>query len=166
MAGRGPVVVFGATGAQGGSVVRALLAEGSGEVRAVTRRPGSAAAAQVRQLGARVVAADLDDGRTLEPALAGAYGAFVVTDFWNHCSREREVEQVAPCRRGPGAWQRCGRAAAGRGCSRSSSCSLASPAGSGLRSAAVTGLCKWIGSRFLQSQNSFPAPTLSHAEMP
>ncbi|XP_027324590.3 nmrA-like family domain-containing protein 1 [Anas platyrhynchos] len=93
MAGRGPLVVFGATGAQGGSVVRALLAEGTGEVRAVTRRPGGRAAAQLRRLGARVVAADLDDGRTLEPALEGAYGAFVVTDFWEHCSQEREVEQ-------------------------------------------------------------------------
>uniref|UniRef100_A0A8B9VA15 NmrA-like family domain-containing protein 1 n=1 Tax=Anas zonorhyncha TaxID=75864 RepID=A0A8B9VA15_9AVES len=93
MAGRGPLVVFGATGAQGGSVVRALLAEGTREVRAVTRRPSSRAAAQLRRLGARVVAADLDDGRTLEPALEGAYGAFVVTDFWEHCSQEREVEQ-------------------------------------------------------------------------
>lgn len=85
-------------------MVRALLAEGTGEVRAVTRRPGSRAAAQLRRLGARVVAADLDDGRTLEPALAGAYGAFVVTDFWEHCSQEREVEQVAPCCPRPLTW--------------------------------------------------------------
>lgn len=115
-------------------MVRALLAEGTGEVRAVTRRPSSRAAAQLRRLGARVVAADLDDGRTLEPALEGAYGAFVVTDFWEHCSQEREVEQVAACCPGPLTWWGYSRVAAGCGSSQSPSCSLASPTGSGTQS--------------------------------
>ncbi|NXI61984.1 NMRL1 protein, partial [Anseranas semipalmata] len=93
MAARKLIVVFGATGAQGGSVARALLDEGTFLVRAVTRSPRKKEAARLRQRGAEVVKADQDDERTLELALAGAYGAFVVTDFWEHCSKEKEIVQ-------------------------------------------------------------------------
>ncbi|NXK46299.1 NMRL1 protein, partial [Chauna torquata] len=80
-------------GAQGGSVARALLDDGTFTVRAVTRRPRKKEAAQLKQRGAEVVKADQDDERTLELALAGAYGAFVVTNFWEHCSKEKEITQ-------------------------------------------------------------------------
>ncbi|XP_017664423.1 PREDICTED: nmrA-like family domain-containing protein 1 [Lepidothrix coronata] len=93
MAGKKLIVVFGATGAQGGSVARALLDDGTFRVRAVTRSPGRIAAEELKRRGAEVVKADLDDEPSLEQALAGAYGAFVVTDFWEHCSKEKEIEQ-------------------------------------------------------------------------
>ncbi|NWU94018.1 NMRL1 protein, partial [Upupa epops] len=93
MAGKKLIVVFGATGAQGGCVARALLADGTFQVRAVTRSPGKKEAAELARSGAEVVKADQDDEPSLERALTGAYGAFVVTNFWEHCSKEKEIAQ-------------------------------------------------------------------------
>lgn len=93
MAERKVVVVFGATGAQGGSVARALLEDGTFQVRAVTRRPRQRAAQELKKMGAEMVKADLDDPQSLEPALTGAYAAFLVTDFWEHLSKEQEIAQ-------------------------------------------------------------------------
>ncbi|KAM7038635.1 nmrA-like family domain-containing protein 1 [Acridotheres tristis] len=93
MAGKKLIVVFGATGAQGGGVARALLDDGTFKVRAVTRSPGKKEAEELRRRGAELVKADVDDEASLERALAGAYGAFIVTNFWEHCSKEKEIEQ-------------------------------------------------------------------------
>ncbi|NXB03980.1 NMRL1 protein, partial [Cnemophilus loriae] len=93
MAGKKLIVVFGATGAQGGGVARALLDDGTFRVRAVTRSPKKKEAEELRQRGAEVVKADQDDEASLEQALAGAYGAFIITNFWEHCSKEKEIEQ-------------------------------------------------------------------------
>ena len=82
------IVVFGATGAQGGSVARALLARGQFHVRALTRKADSPAASELRKLGAEVVAADLDSPPSLSAALRGAYGVFGVTNFWEHFEKE------------------------------------------------------------------------------
>lgn len=72
------IVVFGASGQQGGGVVRALKAQGMFRVRAVSRD-----AARLAGVGAdEVVSADLTRPETLGPAFAGAHGAFVVTNFW------------------------------------------------------------------------------------
>ena len=90
------IAVTGATGAQGGGLVRAILADPRGEfaVRAITRKPtGDAARALARQ-GVEVVAADLDDPASVEKAFAGAYGAFCVTNFWEHFSPEKELAQA------------------------------------------------------------------------
>ncbi|NWS75326.1 NMRL1 protein, partial [Crotophaga sulcirostris] len=81
------------TGAQGSSVAWALLEDGTFRVRAVTRSPMKKEAEELKQRGAEVVKADLDDEVSLELALAGAYGAFIVTNFWEHGSKEKEVEQ-------------------------------------------------------------------------
>ncbi|NWX33297.1 NMRL1 protein, partial [Notiomystis cincta] len=80
-------------GAQGGGVARALLDDGTFKVRAVTRRPRKKEAEELKRRGAEVVKADQDDEASLERALAGAYGAFIVTNFWEHCSKEKEIEQ-------------------------------------------------------------------------
>ncbi|KFU86377.1 NmrA-like family domain-containing protein 1, partial [Chaetura pelagica] len=80
-------------GAQGGSVARALLDDGTFKVRAVTRSPTKKEAEELKQKGAEVVKADQDDEPSLELALAGAYGAFVVTNFWEHGSKEKEITQ-------------------------------------------------------------------------
>lgn len=75
------VLVTGATGRQGGAVARELLAAGW-PVRAMTRHPESGAAAELRKLGATVVAGDLDDAVSVENALKGAWGLFSVQNTW------------------------------------------------------------------------------------
>jgi uncharacterized protein YbjT (DUF2867 family) len=70
------IAVVGATGHQGGAVVRALQASGQFKSRALTRNP-----AKYPQLADEVVAADLNKPETLKAALAGAYGVFLVTNF-------------------------------------------------------------------------------------
>jgi len=71
------IAVIGATGQQGGAVVRALQAQGQFKVRALTRNPG-----KHRGLADEVVEADLDHPETLKVAFEGAHGAFLVTNFW------------------------------------------------------------------------------------
>lgn len=90
------IAVVGATGAQGGGLVRAILADPNGgfKARALTRKPESDKAKALAASGAEVVFADLDDPVTLGPAFAGAYGAFCVTNFWEHFSPERELAQA------------------------------------------------------------------------
>lgn len=90
------IAVTGATGAQGGGLVRAILADPDGgfAVRALTRDANSEAAKQLSAAGAEVVAADLDDEASIERAFAGAYGAFCVTFFWAHFSPEKELAQA------------------------------------------------------------------------
>ncbi|KAI8518438.1 NmrA-like domain-containing protein 1 [Branchiostoma belcheri] len=87
------ITVFGATGSQGGSVASALLEDQDFKVRAVTRNASSDKAKALQEKGAEVVVASLDDPSTLEPALQGAHGVFVVTNFWEHMDKERELKQ-------------------------------------------------------------------------
>jgi uncharacterized protein YbjT (DUF2867 family) len=90
------IAVTGATGAQGGGLARAILAdpEGGFAVRALTRDPGSEKARALAASGAEVVQADLDDAGSVRAAFTGAYGAFCVTNFWEHFSAEKEVAQA------------------------------------------------------------------------
>jgi uncharacterized protein YbjT (DUF2867 family) len=90
------IAVVGATGAQGGGVVRAIARDRTGEfvARALTRDPNSEKARALAAAGAEVVAADVDDASSLEKAFAGAHGAFCVTFFWNHFSAEKEIAEV------------------------------------------------------------------------
>jgi uncharacterized protein YbjT (DUF2867 family) len=86
------IAVAGATGAQGGGLVRAILKDKGSEyaVRALTRDPTTPRATALANLGAEVVAANLDDRESLKDAFQGAYGAFCVTFFWDHFSPEKE----------------------------------------------------------------------------
>ena len=90
------IAVTGATGAQGGGLVRAILADPSGgfAVRALTRNANSDKAKALAKLGAEVVEANLDDVQSLKEAFAGAYGAYCVTNFWEHFSPEKEQQQA------------------------------------------------------------------------
>jgi uncharacterized protein YbjT (DUF2867 family) len=90
------IAVIGATGAQGGGLVRAIQADKSGSfaARAISRNPNSEKAQALRAAGVEVVAGDADKVETLGPAFRGAYGAFLVTNFWEHFSAEREVAQA------------------------------------------------------------------------
>jgi uncharacterized protein YbjT (DUF2867 family) len=87
------IAVVGATGAQGGGLVRAILNDKNSPftVRAITRDVNSDKARALAAAGAEVVAADLDDQASLERAFEGAYGAFCVTFFWAHFSPEKEL---------------------------------------------------------------------------
>jgi uncharacterized protein YbjT (DUF2867 family) len=90
------IAVTGATGAQGGGLVRAILNDPNGgfAVRAITRNPKSEKAVALAKLGAEVVAADLDDEASLAKAFTGAYGAYCLTNYWEHFSPEKEIQQV------------------------------------------------------------------------
>jgi uncharacterized protein YbjT (DUF2867 family) len=97
MTDRKIIAVFGATGAQGGGLVRAILDDPQGgfAVRAVTRDPDSPKARELARLGAEVVAADVDDEASIARALQGAHGAYFVTFFWDHFSPDKEGAQAA-----------------------------------------------------------------------
>jgi len=97
MAGEKIIAVTGATGAQGGGVVRAILADKAGgfKARAITRKPDSDKAKALAAQGVEVVAADIDDEKSLEKAFAGAYGVYAVTNFWEHFSGEKEFVQAS-----------------------------------------------------------------------
>jgi uncharacterized protein YbjT (DUF2867 family) len=90
------IAVVGSTGSQGGGLARAILADPSGgfACRAITRDPGKEAAKALAQSGAEVVKADIDDVESLRRAFSGAYGAFCVTNFWEHFSAEKEKAQA------------------------------------------------------------------------
>lgn len=90
------IVVVGATGAQGGGLVRAILTDKSKEfaVRALTRKPNDDKAKKLKDLGAEVVSADLDDLGSVRRAFQGAHGAFCLTNFWEHFSPEKESTQA------------------------------------------------------------------------
>jgi len=96
MAEKKIIAVFGATGAQGGGLARAILNDKNSEfaVRAITRDPNSDKSKELAAMGAEVVAGDIDDVQSLTKALEGAYGAFFVTFFWAHFSPEKELEQA------------------------------------------------------------------------
>jgi uncharacterized protein YbjT (DUF2867 family) len=77
------IAVVGATGQQGGAVVRALQAGNQFKVRALTRNP-----AKHRELADEVIQADLNRPETLQAAFKGAHGIFLVTNFWEEGTDE------------------------------------------------------------------------------
>lgn len=90
------VAIAGATGAQGGGLARAILSDPASPfaVRALTRNPASARARALAEMGAEVVAADVDDPASVASAFEGAYAAYCVTFYWDHFSPEREIAQA------------------------------------------------------------------------
>lgn len=90
------IAVVGATGAQGGGLVRAIVNDASSglAVRALTRDPQSDKAKQLSSLGVEVVATNLDDAESVKRAFTGCYGAFCLTNFWEHFSPEKELFQA------------------------------------------------------------------------
>ena len=75
---QGQFAVLGATGAQGGAVVRALLKRGA-SVRGITRRTDSPSARRLTDAGVQVVAADLDDESAVARAFTGVEGVYALT---------------------------------------------------------------------------------------
>ncbi|OXM68544.1 NmrA family NAD(P)-binding protein [Amycolatopsis vastitatis] len=95
------ITVLGATGAQGGGLIRAILDDPDGPfaARAVTRNAASAKARALAERGAEVVEATLDDEESLRKAFEGAHGAYVVTNFWESMSADVELAQAATAAR-------------------------------------------------------------------
>ena len=91
------IAVVGATGAQGGGLVRAIQSDASGDftARALTRDVNSDKAKALAALGAEVVQTDIDDAASVNKAFEGAYGAYCVTFFWAHFSPEKEQAEAA-----------------------------------------------------------------------
>jgi uncharacterized protein YbjT (DUF2867 family) len=85
------VLVTGATGRQGGAVIRHLLPKGWG-LRALTRDPSAYAAKELVRQGVEVVQGDLEDSASVERAAIGVYGVYSVQDFWA-VGAKREVQQ-------------------------------------------------------------------------
>ena len=96
MADKKIIAVVGATGAQGGGLVRAILKHKNSPfaARAITRNANSDAAKALADAGAEIVEADVDDVKSLTKAFEGAYGAFCVTFFWAHFKPELELSQA------------------------------------------------------------------------
>ncbi|MCY1719001.1 NmrA/HSCARG family protein [Prolixibacteraceae bacterium Z1-6] len=90
------IAVIGATGAQGGGLVKAILNTPNSEftVRAITRNANSDKAKELASAGAEVVEADVENKESLINAFKGAYGAFCVTFFWEHFSPQKEKEHA------------------------------------------------------------------------
>ena len=95
------ITVFGATGSQGGAVVRALLAATGYKVRAVTRNPDSESAKALKAAGTEVVKGNLDDAVSVQNAVSGAYGVYLVTNYFelffqlqdSDAASEKEIAQ-------------------------------------------------------------------------
>jgi len=86
------IAVVGGTGAQGGGVVDALLASGRYAVRVVSRNPASESAEMLKRRGVQVVKGDLLEPSSLRAAFEGAYGSFLVTNFWDPTQMQKETE--------------------------------------------------------------------------
>ncbi|MBD1868867.1 NmrA/HSCARG family protein [Cyanobacteria bacterium FACHB-471] len=71
------VLVFGATGQQGGSVATALQAKGW-RVKALVRDPNSDKAKAIAAQGIELVHGDLTDRQSIQAAMIGIYGVFSV----------------------------------------------------------------------------------------
>ncbi|MDR6844571.1 NmrA/HSCARG family protein [Flavobacterium granuli] len=86
------ITVFGATG----GLARAILADATSEfaVRVVSRDANSEKSKALSKLGAEVVEADIDNIQSIKKAIAGAYGVYFVTFFWDHFSVEKEQQEV------------------------------------------------------------------------
>lgn len=91
------LTVFGATGNQGGSVIRTILKTPSlnakYSLRGITRDTSKPAAQELAKQGVDVVRADLDDPASLKKALDGSYGVFAVTNFWESMDGAKETQQ-------------------------------------------------------------------------
>jgi uncharacterized protein YbjT (DUF2867 family) len=90
------IAIMGATGAQGGGLARAIAADHNGPfvARGITRKPNSEKGLALAKLGVEVVPGDADDPPSLERAMAGAYGVYCVTSYWEYLSGEREGAQA------------------------------------------------------------------------
>ncbi|KAL8786619.1 MAG: hypothetical protein Q9195_008141 [Heterodermia aff. obscurata] len=91
------LTVFGATGAQGGSVVSYVLQNSElskiYRIRGITRDVTKPAAVALKEKGVEIVKADMDDPASLVDAVEGSYAVFAVTNYWERTSQAVEIAQ-------------------------------------------------------------------------
>ncbi|KAH7396268.1 hypothetical protein BKA66DRAFT_566766 [Pyrenochaeta sp. MPI-SDFR-AT-0127] len=91
------ITVFGSTGNQGGSVVRAILnhpqLSKEWKIRGITRNPNKPDAQAMVAKGVEMVAADLNSKDSILSAIKGSNAVFGVTNYWEKASLEWEVQQ-------------------------------------------------------------------------
>jgi uncharacterized protein YbjT (DUF2867 family) len=91
------LTVFGATGNQGGSVVKSVLAHPTlskeYKIRAITRDPSKPNAQALAAKGVETIKADTEDAESVKHALEGSYAVFAVTNYWEKASKELEIQQ-------------------------------------------------------------------------
>ncbi|CRG90536.1 NmrA-like family domain-containing protein 1 [Talaromyces islandicus] len=91
------LTVFGATGNQGGSVIKTIVADPVlskiWKIRGVTRDPSKPAAKKLAEDGIEVVSADMSSVEAALPAVVGAHTVFLVTNFWESVNKDTEVNQ-------------------------------------------------------------------------
>ncbi len=88
------IAVTGATGRQGGAVIRHLQKSGAFRLRALTRNSNTEKSRSLQKLGVEVYEADMNDGQSLLRALSGVDGVFSVQNYWeNGVGFEGEVLQ-------------------------------------------------------------------------
>jgi uncharacterized protein YbjT (DUF2867 family) len=87
------ILVVGATGKQGGAVAHHLLKAGF-TVRALTRDPEKPTAKRLADMGAELVAGNLNDRASLTSAVKGVHGVFSVQNYWEkNVGFKGEVQQ-------------------------------------------------------------------------
>ncbi|KAJ7289378.1 NAD(P)-binding protein, partial [Mycena rebaudengoi] len=90
------VAVVGATGVQGGSLVKALAASHKlYRVRGFTRDVTKHSAQELLKLGVDVIVLNinLQNADAVHAAFRGADMAFLMTNFWDHCDKQREIDE-------------------------------------------------------------------------
>jgi len=85
------VLITGATGRQGGAVIRYMLPKGW-KLRGLVFKADHSTVQRLTEQGVEVVRGDLEDPASLERAVRGAYGVYSVQDFWS-VGTKREVQQ-------------------------------------------------------------------------
>ncbi|OAX82498.1 hypothetical protein ACJ72_03153 [Emergomyces africanus] len=91
------ITVFGATGNQGGSVIRAILAHPTlskeFKIRGITRDSSKPSAQELAKQGVEMMNADMNSTSSIAPAVANAHTVFLVTNFWDSAKKEVEYSQ-------------------------------------------------------------------------
>lgn len=91
------LTVFGATGVQGGSVIKVVLSHPTlsklFKIRAITRDPSKPNAQALVSQGVEAVKANLDDIESVKAAVSGSYAVFAVTNYWEKASKKLEIAQ-------------------------------------------------------------------------
>ncbi|KAB8227076.1 NmrA/HSCARG family protein [Aspergillus alliaceus] len=91
------ITVFGATGNQGGSVIKHILADHQlskqFKIRGITRDTSKPAAQELQKHGVEVIRADLSSVESLRTALQGSHTIFLVTNYWEYVSKDTEIRQ-------------------------------------------------------------------------